>query len=216
VGEFGASVATEAGNAYASLWNEVAGELEPSPRFTWPDAAVIGQALRDARDRLNSLGPWLRLGANTVSRWESGRNVQTAAMDMLLRLIRDLRGASTTCAATTRPGASSLATGSPSTGSGDGRGRLRIGAGREGSGQAGHDDRGRIAHHGQRRGAQPHLRHLVRAEGGAGDEQRVLLVVDPGNLGNPGSGRRELGPASGASTRRGNGPRFSVKAESLH
>jgi len=34
----------------------------------------------------------LRLGANTVSRWESGRNVQTAAMDVLLRLIRDLPG----------------------------------------------------------------------------------------------------------------------------
>jgi putative zinc finger/helix-turn-helix YgiT family protein len=34
----------------------------------------------------------LHLGANTVSRWESGRNVQTAAMDMLLRLIRDLPG----------------------------------------------------------------------------------------------------------------------------
>jgi len=34
----------------------------------------------------------LRLGANTVSRWESGRNVQTAAMDMLVRLIRDLPG----------------------------------------------------------------------------------------------------------------------------
>jgi putative zinc finger/helix-turn-helix YgiT family protein len=34
----------------------------------------------------------LRLGANSVSRWESGRNVQTAAMDMLLRLIRDLPG----------------------------------------------------------------------------------------------------------------------------
>jgi putative zinc finger/helix-turn-helix YgiT family protein len=32
----------------------------------------------------------LRLGANTVSRWEPGRNVQTRAMDMLLRLIRDL------------------------------------------------------------------------------------------------------------------------------
>lgn len=32
----------------------------------------------------------LRLGANTVSRWESGRNVQSAAMDMLLRLIRDV------------------------------------------------------------------------------------------------------------------------------
>lgn len=34
----------------------------------------------------------LRLGATTVSRWESGRNVQTAAMDTLLRLIRDLPG----------------------------------------------------------------------------------------------------------------------------
>jgi putative zinc finger/helix-turn-helix YgiT family protein len=38
------------------------------------------------------LSALLRLGANTVSRWESGRNVQTAAMDMLLRLIRDLPG----------------------------------------------------------------------------------------------------------------------------
>jgi putative zinc finger/helix-turn-helix YgiT family protein len=34
----------------------------------------------------------LRLGANTMSRWESGRSVQTASMDMLLRLIRDLPG----------------------------------------------------------------------------------------------------------------------------
>jgi putative zinc finger/helix-turn-helix YgiT family protein len=34
----------------------------------------------------------LRLGANTVSRWEAGRNVQTASMDMLLRLIRDVPG----------------------------------------------------------------------------------------------------------------------------
>jgi putative zinc finger/helix-turn-helix YgiT family protein len=34
----------------------------------------------------------LRLGANTISRWEAGRNVQTAAMDVLLRLIRDLPG----------------------------------------------------------------------------------------------------------------------------
>ena len=37
-----------------------------------------------------ALARLLRLGANTVSRWESGRNVQTAAMDILLRLIRDL------------------------------------------------------------------------------------------------------------------------------
>lgn len=34
----------------------------------------------------------LRLGANTLSRWEAGRNVQTEAMDTLLRLIRDLPG----------------------------------------------------------------------------------------------------------------------------
>ena len=47
-----------------------------------------------------SLSRLLRLGANTVSRWESGRNVQTAAMDILLRLIRDLREASITCATT--------------------------------------------------------------------------------------------------------------------
>lgn len=34
----------------------------------------------------------LRLGANTVSRWEAGRNVQSAALDTLLRLIRDVPG----------------------------------------------------------------------------------------------------------------------------
>ncbi len=34
----------------------------------------------------------LRLGANTVSRWESGRNVQAAALDVLLRLLRDVPG----------------------------------------------------------------------------------------------------------------------------
>lgn len=52
--------------------------------------------IRAIRDRFNltqaDLAHLLRLGANTVSRWESGRNVQTAAMDMLLRLIRDLPG----------------------------------------------------------------------------------------------------------------------------
>ncbi|MEJ7731161.1 MAG: type II TA system antitoxin MqsA family protein [Polyangiaceae bacterium] len=34
----------------------------------------------------------LRLGQNTVSRWEAGRNVQTGAMDVLLRLLRDVPG----------------------------------------------------------------------------------------------------------------------------
>ena len=52
--------------------------------------------IRALRERLGfkqgDLAHLLRLGANTVSRWESGRNVQTAAMDMLLRLLRDLPG----------------------------------------------------------------------------------------------------------------------------
>lgn len=39
-----------------------------------------------------TLARLLRLGANTISRWEAGRNVQSAAMDVLLRLIRDLPG----------------------------------------------------------------------------------------------------------------------------
>jgi putative zinc finger/helix-turn-helix YgiT family protein len=52
--------------------------------------------IRVIRERFDltqsNLARLLRLGANTVSRWESGRNVQTAAMDILLRLIRDLPG----------------------------------------------------------------------------------------------------------------------------
>jgi putative zinc finger/helix-turn-helix YgiT family protein len=52
------------------------------------------RALREQFDLTQAnLARFLRLGANTVSRWESGRNVQTASMDMLLRLIRDLSGA---------------------------------------------------------------------------------------------------------------------------
>ena len=52
--------------------------------------------IRAIRERFSltqaDLARLLRLGSNTVSRWESGRNVQTAAMDILLRLIRDLPG----------------------------------------------------------------------------------------------------------------------------
>lgn len=52
--------------------------------------------IRGIRERFSlkqaDLARLLRLGANTVSRWESGRNVQTAAMDILLRMIRDLPG----------------------------------------------------------------------------------------------------------------------------
>lgn len=52
--------------------------------------------IRSLRERFGltqaELARLLRLGANTVSRWEAGRNAQTSAMDMLLRLIRDLPG----------------------------------------------------------------------------------------------------------------------------
>lgn len=57
---------------------------------------LSAEEIRDIRERFEltqaELARLLRLGANTVSRWESGRNVQTAAMDMLLRLIRDVPG----------------------------------------------------------------------------------------------------------------------------
>ena len=50
--------------------------------------------MRSIRERYHltqgQLARLLRLGGNTISRWESGRNVQTAAMDVLLRLIRDI------------------------------------------------------------------------------------------------------------------------------
>jgi len=39
-----------------------------------------------------ALARLLRLGGNTVSRWEAGRNVQSGSMDVLLRLIRDVPG----------------------------------------------------------------------------------------------------------------------------
>ena len=52
--------------------------------------------IRSIRERFRltqaGLAKLLRLGSNTISRWETGRNVQTAAMDVLLRILRDLPG----------------------------------------------------------------------------------------------------------------------------
>jgi len=52
--------------------------------------------IRAIRERFaltqSDLARLLHLGANTISRWESGRNVQTEAMEMLLRLLRDVPG----------------------------------------------------------------------------------------------------------------------------
>ncbi len=52
--------------------------------------------IRSIRERFGltqaELARLLRLGGNTISRWEAGRNVQTAAMDLLLRMLRDVPG----------------------------------------------------------------------------------------------------------------------------
>ena len=52
--------------------------------------------IRSIRERFRltqaELARLLRLGPNTISRWEAARNVQTASMDMLLRMIRDVPG----------------------------------------------------------------------------------------------------------------------------
>jgi putative zinc finger/helix-turn-helix YgiT family protein len=52
--------------------------------------------IRSIRERFGltqaELARLLRLGANTISRWEAARNVQTASMDVLLRMIRDVPG----------------------------------------------------------------------------------------------------------------------------
>ena len=57
---------------------------------------LSGDAIRGLREHHGltqaELARLLRLGPNTISRWEAGRNVQTAALDVLLRLIRDLPG----------------------------------------------------------------------------------------------------------------------------
>jgi len=53
--------------------------------------------IRSLRERVGltqvMMARLLRLGGNTISRWEAGRNVQTGAMDILLRMIRDVPGA---------------------------------------------------------------------------------------------------------------------------
>ena len=57
---------------------------------------LMADEIRSIRERYGltqaELARLLRLGGNTISRWEAGRNVQTASMDMLLRMIRDLPG----------------------------------------------------------------------------------------------------------------------------
>ena len=63
-------------------------------RYRAKHRLLAADEIRALRRRLGltqaGLAHLLRLGANTVSRWEAGRNVQTGAMDVLLRLLRDV------------------------------------------------------------------------------------------------------------------------------
>jgi putative zinc finger/helix-turn-helix YgiT family protein len=57
---------------------------------------LSAEEIRALRERFGltqaALASLLRLGGNTISRWEAGRHVQTAAMDVLLRVLRDVPG----------------------------------------------------------------------------------------------------------------------------
>jgi len=63
-------------------------------RYREEHGLLSAEEIRSLRERLGltqgSFAQLLRLGSNTISRWEAGRKVQTAALDGLLRLIRDL------------------------------------------------------------------------------------------------------------------------------
>jgi transcriptional regulator with XRE-family HTH domain len=63
---------------------------------------LTAEEIRSLRERFGvtqgELARLLRLGQNTLSRWETGRNVQTAAMDILLRVLRDVPAVWNTCA----------------------------------------------------------------------------------------------------------------------
>ncbi|HTX55084.1 MAG TPA: type II toxin-antitoxin system MqsA family antitoxin [Candidatus Baltobacteraceae bacterium] len=84
--------------------HEVILRFEDARRLSWDAIAIYrrkhdllsAEEIRAVRKQFGltqgELARLLHLGANTVSRWESGRNVQTAAMDVLVRLIRDLPG----------------------------------------------------------------------------------------------------------------------------
>jgi putative zinc finger/helix-turn-helix YgiT family protein len=70
--------------------------IDAISRYREKHGLLSATDIRALRSRFSltqaELARLLHLGQNTVSRWESGRNVQTEAMDVLLRLVRDVRG----------------------------------------------------------------------------------------------------------------------------
>ena len=57
---------------------------------------LSAEEIRSLRERFDltqaELSHFLGLGQNSLSRWESGRTIQSVAMDYLLRLVRDVPG----------------------------------------------------------------------------------------------------------------------------
>ncbi len=84
------------GEAVLSLAEARALQRRATERYRAKHGLLSADEIRGIRSRLGltqaELARLLRLGGNTISRWEAGRIVQTAAMDVLLRLIRDLPG----------------------------------------------------------------------------------------------------------------------------
>jgi putative zinc finger/helix-turn-helix YgiT family protein len=84
------------GEAVLSLAEARALQRRAIERYRAKYGLLLADEIRAIRNRHNltqgELARLLRLGGNTISRWEAGRNVQSAAMDVLLRLIRDLPG----------------------------------------------------------------------------------------------------------------------------
>jgi putative zinc finger/helix-turn-helix YgiT family protein len=63
-------------------------------RYRVENGLLSANEIRAIRERFgmtqSAFADLLRLGSNTISRWEAERKVQTASLDVLLRLIRDL------------------------------------------------------------------------------------------------------------------------------
>ena len=71
-------------------------DREAIARYRGKRGLLSAEEIRALRERAGltqgELARLLGLGPNTLSRWEAGRNAQTAAMDILLRLVRDVPG----------------------------------------------------------------------------------------------------------------------------
>lgn len=82
----------------AILTLEASGRLrrEAHAAYREKHGLLAPEELIELREKLGisqvELGRLLHLGNNTVSRWETGRKVQSASMDSFLRVLRDVPG----------------------------------------------------------------------------------------------------------------------------